>query len=85
MGEFRTMMQMLKMSFLTRLQYRVDTLFTSMAVFVRESLNIIVIYLALLKFDKINDWNVDEMLFLFSILFVTYAVVASSSYQPMNL
>lgn len=77
MGELRTMMQMLKMSLLTRLQYRVDTLFTSLAVFVRESLNIIVIYLALLKFDKINNWNVDEMLFLFSILFVTYAVVAS--------
>ena len=77
MGELRTMMQMLKMSFLTRLQYRVDTLVATTAVFVRESMNIIVIYLALLKFDKINDWNVDEMLFLFSILFVTYAFVVS--------
>ena len=57
MGELRTMMQMLKMSFLTRLQYRVDTLVATTAVFVRESMNIIVIYLALLKFDKINDWN----------------------------
>ena len=77
MGELRTMMQMLKMSLLTRLQYRVDTLFTSLAVFVRETANIIVIYLALLKFDKINNWNVDEMLFLFSILYLTYAIVVS--------
>lgn len=77
MGELRTMMQMLKMSFLTRMQYRLDSLVAALAVFARESMNIIVIYLALLKFDKINDWNVDEMLFLFSILFVTYAFVVS--------
>lgn len=77
MAELRIVMQMLKMSFLTRLQYRVDTLVATLAVFVRESMNIIVIYLALMKFNKINDWDVNEMLFLFSILFVTYAFVVS--------
>ncbi len=77
MGEIKTMLQSLRMSFHTRLQYRVDTFVATLAVFIREATNIIVIYLALLKFDKINDWNVNEMLFLFSILYLTYAFVVS--------
>ncbi len=77
MGEVRIALQSLKMSIHTRMQYRVDTVVATLAVFVRESTNIIVIYLALLKFDKINGWNVNEMLFLFSILFLTYALVVS--------
>lgn len=77
MGEIRIILQSLKMSFRARMQYRVDTLVASFAVFVRESANIIAIYLALLKFDRINGWNVNEMLFLYSILFLTYAFVVS--------
>lgn len=77
MGEMKIAMQSLKMSFRTRMQYRVDALVAALAVFVRESTNIVVIYLTLMKFEKINDWNVNEMLFLFSILFVTYAFVVS--------
>ena len=77
MGEVRIALQSLKMSFSTRMQYRVDSLVAALAVFIRESANIIVIYLALLKFDSINGWNVNEMLFLFSILFLTYAFVVS--------
>lgn len=77
MGEVRIALQSLKMSIHTGMQYRVDTVVATLAVFVRESTNIIVIYLALLKFDKINGWNVNEMLFLFSILFLTYALVVS--------
>lgn len=77
MGELRIALQSLKMSVHARMQYRVDTIVATLAVFVRESTNIIVIYLALLKFDKINGWNVNEMLFLFSILFLTYALVVS--------
>lgn len=77
MGEMRTILQSLKMSFRTRLQYRTDTLFATLAVFIRESANIVAIYLALLKFDKINGWNVNEMLFLYSILFLTYALVVA--------
>lgn len=77
MNEMRIAFQSLKMSIRGRLQYRVDSLLATLAVFVRESANIIVIYLALLKFDKINGWNIDEMLFLFSILFLTYAIVVA--------
>ena len=77
MGEIRIAMQSLKMSIRSRMQYRVDSLVATLAVFIRESANIIVIYLALLKFDKINGWNINEMLFLFSILFLTYAIVVA--------
>ncbi len=77
MGELCTMMHSLRMSFRARLQYRLNTVITTLAVFVRESTNIIVIYLTLLKFGKLNDWNVNEMLFLFSIMYITYAFVVS--------
>ncbi|MBD5531215.1 MAG: ABC transporter permease [Lachnospiraceae bacterium] len=77
MGEIRVVLQSLKMSIHTRMQYRGDSLVATLAVFFRESANIIAIYLALLKFDRINDWNVNEMLFLYSILFLTYAFVVS--------
>lgn len=77
MGELRIAAQSLKMSIHARMQYRVDSIVAALAVFLRESTNIIVIYLALLKFDKINEWNVNEMLFLFSLLFLTYAFVVS--------
>lgn len=75
MGELRIAIQSLKMSILTRMQYRVDSLVATLAVFLREATNIIVIYLTLLKFDSINSWNVDEMLFLFSLIFLTYSIV----------
>ena len=77
MGEIRVVLQSLKMSVHTRMQYRAESLANALAVFIRESANIIAIYLALLKFDKINGWNVNEMLFLYSILFLTYAFVVS--------
>lgn len=77
MNELRIALQSLKMSAKTRMQYRADSLVAALAVFIRESANIIVIYLALLKFNSINGWNVNEMLFLFSLLFLTYALVVS--------
>lgn len=77
MNELKIALQSLKMSVKTRMQYRADSLVAALAVFIRESANIIVIYLALLKFDSINGWNVNEMLFLFSLLFLTYALVVS--------
>ena len=77
MGEIRIALQSLKMSIRGRMQYRVDSLVATLAVFVREATNIVVIYLTLLKFDKINGWNINEMLFLFSMLFLTYAIVVA--------
>ncbi len=56
-------------------QYKVDAVLRSLAVFLRESTGIIVIYLTLLEFDTLNGWNLHEMLFLFSLLFVTYGIL----------
>jgi len=73
--ELKIAMQSLKMSILARLQYRIDTIVTILAVFFREATGIVVIYLTLMKFDKINGWDVNEMLFLFSLLFLTYSII----------
>lgn len=56
-------------------QYRVDAVLRSLAVFLRESTGIIVIYFALLKFDSLNGWSMYEMFFLFSLLFLTYGIM----------
>jgi len=56
-------------------QYKVDAVLRSLAVFLRESTGIIVIYFSLLKFDSLNGWNMHEMLFLFSLLFLTYGIL----------
>lgn len=56
-------------------QYKVDAVLRSIAVFLRESTGIIVIYFTLLKFDNLNGWDMYEMLFLFSLLFLTYGIL----------
>ena len=56
-------------------QYKVDAVLRSLAVFLREATGIFVIYFTLLKFDTLNGWNIYEMLFLFSLLFVTYGIL----------
>ncbi len=56
-------------------QYKVDAVLRSLAVFLREATGIFVIYFTLLKFDTLNGWNIYEMLFLFSLLFVTYGIM----------
>lgn len=55
-------------------QYRVDAILRSLAVFLRESAGIIVIYLMLQAFTDINGWRFYELLFLFSFLFLTYGI-----------
>lgn len=57
-----------------RFQYKLDAMSATLAVFLREATGIIVMYLALLKFDTINNWNINELLFLFSLIFITYGI-----------
>lgn len=56
-------------------QYRVDAVLRSLAVFLRESTGIIVIYFTLLKFDTLNGWTMEEVFFLYSLLFLTYGIL----------
>jgi len=55
-------------------QYRLDAVLRSGAVFLRESAGIIVIYLSLRRFGDINGWNMAELLFLFSFIFLSYGL-----------
>ena len=64
-----------KMIFRSWFQYRVDAILRSLAVFMRESTAIIVIFFTLLKFDTLNGWNIYEMLFLASLVYVTYGIL----------
>lgn len=56
-------------------QYKVDACLRSFAVFLRESANIIIIYLTLKSFDLLNGWNSMELFFLYSLIFLTYAIL----------
>lgn len=58
-----------------RTQYKLDALFSTLAVFARESTTIVVIYLTLQKFNNIGGWNLNELLFLFSLIFLTYSIL----------
>lgn len=56
-------------------QYKVDAVLRSFAVFFREAASIIVIYFTFEKFDNINGWNLNEMFFLFSFIFISYGLL----------
>ncbi len=56
-------------------QYKVDAILRSLTVFLREATGIFVIYFTLLKFDTLNGWDIQELLFLFSLLFLTYGIL----------
>ena len=51
-----------KTSLRARLQYKADAILSATGLFVRQASSIIVIYFTLLKFDKINGWNIDDMM-----------------------
>lgn len=63
-----------KTSLKSRLQYKADAVLTTFAIFFREASSIIVIYFTLLKFNNLNGWNLNDMIFLFSMLFLTYGL-----------
>lgn len=56
-------------------QYPLNAILSSVTVFLREATGIIVIYLTLQKFDNLSGWNIYELLFLFSLLFLTYGLL----------
>lgn len=64
-----------KISIMSWFQFKVDAVMRSFAVFLREAASIIAIYFTLLKFDTINGWNLNEVMFLFSFLFLTYGIM----------
>lgn len=73
--KFSLTIMYVKISLKSWFQYKVDALIRSFAVFLRESTNVIVIYLTLQSFEMINGWNTAELFFLFSIMFLTYGIL----------
>lgn len=55
--------------------YRFNSLTIAIAVFSREIVNIIVIYLLFLKFSSLQQWKLNELFFLYSFLFLSYSLV----------
>ena len=59
----------------SRFQYGLDACLLSISVFFRESVYIIVMAFAMMKFHDLDGWNIKEMMFLFSIMSVTYSLM----------
>lgn len=55
-------------------QYRLDAFLRAFAVMMREATAIIVIYVTFLSFKNIDGWCMNELLFLYSFMFLTYGI-----------
>ena len=55
-------------------QYRVDAFLRIFAVMARESTAVIIMYITFLSFKNIGGWTINELLFLFSFMFLTYGI-----------
>lgn len=72
---WQTSLQYTRLTLKAWFQYRVDAVLRSLAVFLREATGIIAIWFMLQKFDSLNGWNQKEMLFLYSLIFLTYGIL----------
>jgi ABC-2 type transport system permease protein len=64
-----------KLIFKAKFEYKFNAFLTSFAVFGREIAGIVIVYLILKKFVIISNWTMNEMLFLFSLLFLSYSLL----------
>jgi ABC-2 type transport system permease protein len=64
-----------KMSLKTQFMFRIDAVLRAVAVFIREITNVLIVYLILIQFPDLGGWNLNEMLFLFSFIFLTYSIL----------
>jgi ABC-2 type transport system permease protein len=55
--------------------YRFNSLTIAFAVFIREIVSIAVIYLLFTRFGELQGWTRDDLLFLYSFLFLSYSLV----------
>jgi len=56
------------------LEYKFDRFLLSIAIFIREMVSIIVMYLIFTRFIRIKGWEMNQMLFLYSFLFLSYSI-----------
>ncbi|WP_127532826.1 ABC transporter permease [Paenibacillus kobensis] len=58
----------------SKMQYKMDTLLTSAAVLIRECVTVVTLYLMLQKFSVINGWDLGQLLFMYSFVFLSYSL-----------
>jgi ABC-2 type transport system permease protein len=63
-----------KLSLKTTLEYKFDRTFITLAIFCREMISVVVMFLILTRFLHIKDWQLNELLFLYSFLFLSYSL-----------
>lgn len=63
-----------KIGLKTALEYKFDRMFITIAIFCRELIGVVVMYLILARFIHIRDWELNELLFLYSFLFLSYSL-----------
>ncbi|MBY9080747.1 ABC-2 family transporter protein [Paenibacillus sp. HN-1] len=64
----------LKLTVSSRMQYKTDTYLLTFAVIIRECTALVSLYLILMKFSQIQSWNIAQLLFLYSFVFLTYSL-----------
>ncbi|HEX2947351.1 MAG TPA: ABC-2 family transporter protein [Clostridia bacterium] len=60
----------------TTLEYKFHRSLVTFAIFAREMISIVIMYLIMARFVKIKGWDMNEMLFLYSFLFLSYSLFA---------
>ncbi len=63
-----------KLSLKQTLEYKFDRTMITFAIFCREMISVIVIFLILLRFLHIRGWELNELMFLYSFLFLSYSL-----------
>lgn len=80
MGKFsflemiRIFLKYSKISLKTTLEYKFDRSLITFAIFCREMTSVIVMFLILTRFLHIRGWELNELMFLYSFLFLSYSL-----------
>ncbi|UJF31359.1 ABC transporter permease [Paenibacillus hexagrammi] len=63
-----------KLTLKTTLEYKFDRTLITVAIFCREMISVAVMFLILLRFLHIKGWEMNELMFLYSFLFLSYSL-----------
>ena len=63
-----------QLSFKIAFQYKLDRFLILFAIIIREASNVLVIIFLMQRFVEIRGWNMNDILFLYSFLFISYSV-----------
>jgi ABC-2 type transport system permease protein len=74
-GDFTNLFfQFSKLNLKTTLEYKFDRTFVAVAIFCREMIAIVIMFLILVRFVHIKGWELNQLFFLYSFLFLSYSL-----------